>query len=153
MTSLNQGCCHLGVHAHWIVYWFTEHTTPNILNIWCLLSWLSNNIVNDNSGYDRQCPWASVSVSPFTHLSNYIFFSNNGLGWIECNPFKSNLHTQYKMVPKGCLGLCNGTSLGHLLIYPPQIATVMKPISFSSKYSPVSHTKSLGESREWKMVF
>ena len=45
------------------------------------------------------------------------------------------------------------TSLGYLLIYPPQIATVMKPISFSSKYSPVSHTKSLGESREWNMVF
>ena len=44
-------------------------------------------------------------------------------------------------------------SLGYLLIYPPQIATVMEPISFSSKYSPVSHTKSLGEYREWNMVF
>ena len=44
-------------------------------------------------------------------------------------------------------------SPGYLLIYPPQIATVMKPISFSSKCSPVSHTKSLGESREWNMVF
>ena len=29
-------------------------------------------------------------------------------------------------------------SLGHLLIHPPQIATVMKPISFSSKNNPVS---------------
>ena len=45
------------------------------------------------------------------------------------------------------------TSLGYLLIYPPQIATVMKPISFCSMHSPVSHTKSLGESREWNMVF
>ena len=44
-------------------------------------------------------------------------------------------------------------SPGYLLIYPPQIATVMKPISFCSKYNPVSHTKSLGESREWNMVF
>ena len=44
-------------------------------------------------------------------------------------------------------------SLGYLLIYPPQIATVMKPISFCSMYSPVSHTKSLGESRGWNMVF
>ena len=44
-------------------------------------------------------------------------------------------------------------SLGYALIYPPQIATVMKPISFSSKYSPLSHNKSLGESREWNMVF
>ena len=44
-------------------------------------------------------------------------------------------------------------SLGYLLIYPPQIATIMKLISFCSKYNPVSHTKSLGESQEWKMVF
>ena len=44
-------------------------------------------------------------------------------------------------------------SLGYLLIYPPQIATVMKLISFCSKYNPVSHTKSLGESQEWNMVF
>ena len=44
-------------------------------------------------------------------------------------------------------------SPGYLLIYPPQIATVMKPISFCSEYNPVSHTKSLGESREWNMVF
>ena len=44
-------------------------------------------------------------------------------------------------------------SLGYLLIYPPQIATVMKLISFCSKYNPVSDTKSLGESREWNMVF
>ena len=47
----------------------------------------------------------------------------------------------------------NECSLGYLLIYPPQIATVMKPMSFCSMYSPVSHTKSLGESREWNMVF
>ena len=46
-----------------------------------------------------------------------------------------------------------GSSLGYLLIYPPQIATVMKPMSFCSMYSPVSHIKSLGESREWNMVF
>ena len=45
------------------------------------------------------------------------------------------------------------TSLGYLPIYPPQIATVMKPISFCSMHIPVSHTKSLGESREWNMVF
>ena len=44
-------------------------------------------------------------------------------------------------------------SLGYLPIYPPQIATVMKPISFCSMHIPVSHTKSLGESREWNMVF
>ena len=44
-------------------------------------------------------------------------------------------------------------SPGYLLIYPPQMATVMKPLSFCSKYNPVSHTKSLGESREWNMVF
>ena len=44
-------------------------------------------------------------------------------------------------------------SLGYLLIYPPQIATVMKLISFCSKYNLVSHTKSLGESQEWNMVF
>ena len=44
-------------------------------------------------------------------------------------------------------------SLGYLLIYPPQIATVVKLISFCSKYNPVSHTKSLGESQEWNMVF
>ena len=36
---------------------------------------------------------------------------------------------------------------------PPQIATVMKPMSFCSKYTPASHTKSLGESREWNMFF
>ena len=47
----------------------------------------------------------------------------------------------------------SNNSPGYLLIYPPQIATIMKPISFSSKYSYVSHTKSLGESREWNMVF
>ena len=29
----------------------------------------------------------------------------------------------------------------------------MKPLLFSSKYSPVSHTKSLGESGEWNTVF
>ena len=29
----------------------------------------------------------------------------------------------------------------------------MKLISFCSKYNPVSHTKSLGESQEWNMVF
>ena len=45
------------------------------------------------------------------------------------------------------------SSLGYLLIYRPQIATVMKPVSFSSKYRSVSHTKSLGESREWNMFF
>ena len=45
-------------------------------------------------------------------------------------------------------------SLGYLLIYPPQIATVMKPMSFfCSMYSPISHAKSLGESQEWNMVF
>ena len=44
-------------------------------------------------------------------------------------------------------------SLGYLLIYPPQIATAMKLISFCSKYNPVSHTKSLRESQEWNMVF
>ena len=44
-------------------------------------------------------------------------------------------------------------SPGYLLIYPPQIATVIKPISFCSKYNPVSHTKSLGESQEWNIVF
>ena len=44
-------------------------------------------------------------------------------------------------------------SLGYLPIYPPQIATVMKPISFCSMHIPVSHTKSLRESREWNMVF
>ena len=44
-------------------------------------------------------------------------------------------------------------SPGYLLIYPPQIAAVMKPISFCSEYNPVSYTKSLGESREWNMVF
>ena len=44
-------------------------------------------------------------------------------------------------------------SLGYLLIYPPQIATVMKLISFCSKYNPVSYNKSLGESQEWNMVF
>ena len=50
-------------------------------------------------------------------------------------------------------GVTNACSLGYLLIYPPQIATVMKLISFCSKYNPVSHTKSLGESQEWNMVF
>ena len=45
------------------------------------------------------------------------------------------------------------SSLGYLLIYPPQIATVTKLISFCSKYNPVSHTKSLGESQEWNMFF
>ena len=44
-------------------------------------------------------------------------------------------------------------SLGYLLINPPQIATVMKLISFCSKYNPVSHTKSLGEFQEWNMLF
>ena len=43
-------------------------------------------------------------------------------------------------------------SLGYLLIYPLQIATVMKLISFCSKYNPVSQSKSLGESWEWNMV-
>ena len=45
------------------------------------------------------------------------------------------------------------TSPGYFLIYPPQIATVMKPMSFCSEYNPVSHTTSLGESREWNMFF
>ena len=44
-------------------------------------------------------------------------------------------------------------SPGYLLIHPPQIATVMKPMSFYFKYNPVSHTKSREESREWNMVF
>ena len=49
--------------------------------------------------------------------------------------------------------MVQGISLGYLLIYPPQIATVMELISFCSKYNPLSHTKSLGESQEWNMVF
>ena len=44
-------------------------------------------------------------------------------------------------------------SLGYLRIYPPQIPTVMKLISFCFQYNPVSHTKSLGESQERNMVF
>ena len=79
------------------------------------------------------------------HLMNwcaflFLFFYLNSIspGW------------SHPSIQRGARSL---TSLGYLLIYPPQIATVMKPISFSSKYSPVSHTKSLGESQEWNMVF
>ena len=55
--------------------------------------------------------------------------------------------------PTLSVDVLHGCSLGYLLIHRPHIATVMRPISFSFKYSLVSHTKSLWESREWNMVF
>ena len=69
-----------------------------------------------------------------------------------CRFYKNNtilLHGSHQHIEN----IYGQISLGYLLIYPPQIATVMKLISFYSKYNPVSHTKSLGEYQEWNMFF
>ena len=84
------------------------------------------------------------------HASFYFLHDNESM-----NDDKNDaLYTSTPCLTRlGYILLITSHSLGYLLIYPPQIAAVMKPISFSSTYSPVSHTKSLGESREWNMVF
>ena len=58
-------------------------------------------------------------------------------------PYLYNYNYIYHFLPAHSL-----YSLWYLLIYPPQIATIMKPVPFCSMYNPVSHTESLGESRE-----
>ena len=44
-------------------------------------------------------------------------------------------------------------SPGYLWLYPKQLAIEMKPMPNIYLYGPTSHTKILGDSREWNIFF
>ena len=96
-----------------------------------LASWVGKNIDKNKQKLQKSI----VLTYMTTHRISWEFNMNPGYFSLVVNTLKPQ------------------HSLGYLPIYPPQIATVMKPISFCSMHIPVSHTKSLGESREWNMVF
>ena len=89
----------------------------------------------------------------FGHVSGMVEISRSKSEIALSQEWYGRLTWNEKYVSHPFMTMMLTSSLGYLLIYPPQIATVMKPVSFCSKYNPVSHTKSLGESWEWNMVF
>ena len=121
--------------------WYTPITVRVSFHAYCNGDYFSENILTLKNPASNT-PWPCDPDKNPTGLSVYwsIGIKNN----------KQSLSREPRLMVSAEFLLY---SLGYLPIYPPQIATVMKPISFCSMHIPVSHTKSLGESREWNMVF
>ena len=107
---------------------------------------------NDNStvGNPRCRQWHKVGIMMIQGLATPNAISDDRVGLMTAPGFQCVISTFANVAAAQAITDTH-FSLGYLLIYPPQIATVMKFISFCSKYNPVSHTKSLGESQEWNM--
>ena len=123
--------CHVTITNHLARYGSTRfHLMP-----------MTNKHIGDLQRWWKKTQWCFIFISKFKHFNMFV-----GNGYYVTY---FGMHDNFHLRPNRNQHI----SLGYLLIYPPQIATVMKHVSFCSKYNPVSHTKSLGESREWNMVF
>ena len=127
---------HPGVSEIWVPQ-SQAQVLPHLTSFWPILGKWANNY--DSAQLQVQTsPWNFKWGQSIQRFQRYAFHKV----WTQFVPNLTSFWPMGKPI-----------SLGYLLIYPPQIATVMKLTSFCSKYNPVSHTKSLGESQEWNMVF